>query len=69
MPDSDSDQNPQDFNANLEFARDRREPKHLVQFTDPFVFSPRWDFTTDSKNLYFTISERDADIWTVKLGK
>ena len=44
------------------------EPKLLVRFDDPNRPSSRAEFATDGKRLYFTISERESDIWQMELG-
>jgi TolB protein len=42
-------------------------PRLLVQFDDPARPSPRAEFATDGKRLYFTLSERESDIWQMAL--
>ena len=42
-------------------------PRLLVRFDDPARPSPRAEFATDGKRLYFTVSERESDIWQVAL--
>ena len=44
------------------------EPRLLVRFDDPSRPSSRAEFATDGKRLYFTISERESDIWQMELG-
>jgi Tol biopolymer transport system component len=41
--------------------------KLLVRFDDPTRPSSRAEFATDGKRLYFTISERESDIWQMEL--
>ena len=42
--------------------------KLLVRFDDPARPSSRAEFATDGKRLYFTVSERESDIWQMELG-
>ena len=42
--------------------------KLLVRFDDPTRPSSRAEFATDGKRLYFTVSERESDIWQMELG-
>ncbi len=41
-------------------------PRLLVQFDDPYRQSHRPEFATDGGRLYFTLSARDSDIWTME---
>ena len=43
------------------------EPTLLVRFDDPPRSSPRAEFTTDGKRFYFTIPERESDIWRMDI--
>ena len=43
-------------------------PRPLAHFDDPARPSSRAEFATDGKRLYFTISERESDIWQTGLG-
>jgi Tol biopolymer transport system component len=43
-------------------------PSHLVQFDDSYNFS-RADFDTDGKDFFFTMTERESDIWLLQLGR
>jgi Tol biopolymer transport system component/DNA-binding SARP family transcriptional activator len=43
------------------------EPTLLVRFDDPARSSPRAEFTTDGTRFYFTIPERESDIWRMDL--
>ena len=43
-------------------------PRLLVRFDDLLRPSPRAEFATDGKRLYFTVAERESDIWQVVLG-
>jgi hypothetical protein len=42
-------------------------PKLLVRFDDPDRPSSRPEFAIDGKRLYFTIGQRQSDVWTVDL--
>jgi len=42
-------------------------PRLLVRFDDPDRPSGRQEFATDGTRLYFTVDNRQADIWVVKL--
>jgi Tol biopolymer transport system component len=44
------------------------EPKLLARFDDPTRPSSRAEFATDGKRFYFTIAERESDIWRIELG-
>ena len=39
------------------------EPKLLVRFDDAARPSPRAEFAVDGRRFYFTLSERESDIW------
>jgi Tol biopolymer transport system component/DNA-binding SARP family transcriptional activator len=43
-------------------------PRLLARVDDPARPSSRAEFATDGKRLFFTISERESDIWQVELG-
>jgi len=43
-------------------------PKHLVEFDDSRS-SPRYEFDSDGKELFFTMTERESDIWLLELRK
>ncbi|MFL5496147.1 MAG: BTAD domain-containing putative transcriptional regulator [Gemmatimonadales bacterium] len=43
------------------------EPKLLVRFDDPARQSSRPEFATDGKRFYFTIAQRESDIWQMEL--
>jgi Tol biopolymer transport system component len=43
-------------------------PKILVRFDDPTRPSSRPEFTTDGKRLFFTIGNRQIDIWVMELA-
>lgn len=43
-------------------------PRLLARFDDPGRPSSRAEFATDGKRLFFTISERESDIWRTALG-
>jgi Tol biopolymer transport system component/DNA-binding SARP family transcriptional activator len=43
-------------------------PKLLVRFDDSARPSPRAEFATDGRRLYFTVAERESDIWRMELS-
>ena len=44
-------------------------PRLLVRFADPQRPSNRADFDTDGKRLYFSIEDRQSDIWVAEIIK
>jgi hypothetical protein len=44
-------------------------PRLLVRFDDPARPSARSDFATDGTKFYFTIEDRQSDIWVAELSK
>jgi Tol biopolymer transport system component/DNA-binding SARP family transcriptional activator len=42
-------------------------PRLLVRFDDPAHLSSRAEFATDGKRFYFTVPERESDIWRMEL--
>ena len=44
------------------------QSKLLVRFDDPARPSSRAEFATDGKRFYFTIPERESDIWQMEVG-
>jgi Tol biopolymer transport system component len=42
-------------------------PKLLVRFDDPTRPSSRPEFATDGRRLYFSLGQRQSDVWTVEL--
>ena len=44
-------------------------PRLLVRFDDPARPSPRAEFATDGKRLFFTVAERESDIWQMAVGE
>jgi Tol biopolymer transport system component/serine/threonine protein kinase len=42
-------------------------PRLLVRFGDPSQRSARSEFTSDGRNLFFTITENESDIWLLEL--
>lgn len=44
-------------------------PRLLVRFDDPRRSSPRGEFTTDGRYLFFTLAEREADVWVLRLER
>jgi Tol biopolymer transport system component/DNA-binding SARP family transcriptional activator len=43
-------------------------PRLLARFDDPERSSPRAEFATDGRRLYFTVAERESDIWQTELS-
>jgi len=43
------------------------QPRLLVRFDDPSRPSSRPEFATDGKRLYFSIGQRQSDVWTVEM--
>jgi hypothetical protein len=44
-------------------------PRLLLRFDDPRRRSPRGEFTMDARFLYFTVTEREADVWSMQLDR
>ncbi len=44
------------------------DPTLLVRFEDPVRSSPRAEFATDGRRLYFTVAERESDIWRTEVS-
>ncbi|HEX7120742.1 MAG TPA: hypothetical protein VF178_00140, partial [Gemmatimonadaceae bacterium] len=42
-------------------------PRLLVRLDDPQRTSPRPEFTTDGRRMFFLLAEREADVWAVRL--
>jgi Tol biopolymer transport system component len=42
-------------------------PRLLVRLDDRRRTSPRPEFTTDGRRIFFTLTEREADVWAVRL--
>ena len=42
-------------------------PRLLVRLDDPRRTAPRPEFATDGRRIFFTLTERDADVWAVRL--
>jgi hypothetical protein len=42
-------------------------PRLLVWFDDPARASNRFEFASDGKRLYFTIEDRQSDVWVVEV--
>ena len=42
-------------------------PRLLVHFDDPARPSSRPEFATDGKRFFFTLGQRQSDVWTVDL--
>jgi dipeptidyl aminopeptidase/acylaminoacyl peptidase len=45
------------------------KPRLLMRLNDPRRRARRHEFATDSKRLYFTLSEDESDIWVTELRK
>jgi len=43
-------------------------PRRLIQFDDPSWSSNRFDFASDGKRFYFTVENRQSDLWVAALG-
>jgi Tol biopolymer transport system component/serine/threonine protein kinase len=43
-------------------------PRLLIRFDDPVRQSSRPEFTSDGNRLFFTLTEREADIWEMELN-
>jgi eukaryotic-like serine/threonine-protein kinase len=44
-------------------------PRRLVRFDDPAWSSNRFDFASDGKRLYFTVEDRQSDVWVAEIAK
>jgi hypothetical protein len=44
-------------------------PKLLVRLDDPSRKSHRTEFTSDGRKLFFTLAEKERDIWMLELLK
>ena len=44
-------------------------PRLLVRFDDPARSSNRFDFASDGKRFYFTIEDRESDIWVAEVER
>jgi Tol biopolymer transport system component len=44
-------------------------PRRLVRFDDPAWSSNRFDFTTDGRRLYFTVEDRQSDVWIAEITR
>ncbi len=44
-------------------------PRLLLRFDDQFRSSPRIEFATDGRHLFFALAERSADVWAMQLDK
>ncbi len=42
-------------------------PRLLVRFDDPARPSFRWNFSADGKRFYFSINDRQSDIWVAEV--
>jgi hypothetical protein len=42
-------------------------PQLLLRLNDQWRASPRPEFATDGRRLFFMLTERQSDIWTVRL--
>jgi Tol biopolymer transport system component len=43
-------------------------PRLLIRFDDPLRQSGRPEFATDGQRLFFTLTERQADVWEMELN-
>ena len=44
-------------------------PRLLVRFDDPARASNRFEFASDGKRFYFTIEDRQSDIWLAEVAR
>ena len=44
-------------------------PQLLVRFTDPTRESTRFDFAAGAGRFFFTLEDRQSDIWVAEIGK
>ena len=44
-------------------------PRLLVRFDDPVWASNRFDFASDGRRFYFTIEDRQSDLWVAEIGR
>jgi hypothetical protein len=44
-------------------------PRLLARFDDPARASNRFEFASDGKRFYFTVEDRQSDIWVADLAK
>ncbi len=44
-------------------------PRLLIRFTDPNRLSNRPDFDTDGRRFYFTIEDRESDLWVAEIER
>jgi Tol biopolymer transport system component len=44
-------------------------PRLLIRFDDPAWSSNRFDFASDGKRFYFTVEDRQSDIWIADVEK
>ena len=45
------------------------KPQLLLRFDDPRRDSPRSEFASDGRHLFFALAEREADVWAVRLDQ
>jgi serine/threonine protein kinase len=43
-------------------------PRLLVRFDDPIWSSNRFDFATDGRRFYFTVEDRQSDLWVAEIA-
>jgi Tol biopolymer transport system component len=43
-------------------------PRRLVRFDDPAWSSNRFDFASDGRRFYFTVEDRQSDVWLAEVG-
>jgi hypothetical protein len=44
-------------------------PRLLARLDDPRRTSPRPEFTSDGRRVFFMLTEREADVWAVRLDE
>jgi len=44
-------------------------PRLLVRFDDPARSSNRFDFASDGERLYFTVEDRQSDVWVAEVAR
>jgi serine/threonine-protein kinase len=44
-------------------------PRRLVRFDDPAWSSNRFDFATDGRRFYFTVEDRQSDVWVAEIAR
>ena len=44
-------------------------PRLLVRFDDPAWASNRFDFASDGERFYFTVEDRQSDVWVAEIAR